>query len=174
MKRQNIIAIGVIVFAVIIVVGYALFQESLNITGTATAAGDFNVDFTEVGSPTCKGYSGTCDAESLATIQGGGNTLNVTVNKLDYPSAYVIIPVTITNKGSISAELSEIRETNLAPEDKAIKVTYSGVAASDTEIRTGETQTMNIKVEWDPEKNEPGEQASFNIELVYEQYVAGN
>lgn len=169
MKKQNIAIIGVVAFILAVAVGYALFSETLTVNGTATAKGDFDVEFTSVGNPTCSGFSGTCDADSLATISSDKNTLTVTVNKLDYPGAYVEIPVTITNKGSIAAKLKNINETGLTDTDRAVKVTYSGIAASDTAIGTNETQSMTIKVEWDSAVNTSSENVTFKIALNYEQ-----
>lgn len=101
MKKQSIAIIGVIAFVLAVAVGYALFSEKLTIDGTATAKGDFDVEFTSVGTPTCSGFSGSCEAATLGTISDDKNTLTITVNKLQYPGAYVEIPVTVTNKGSI-------------------------------------------------------------------------
>ena len=162
MKKQSIAIIGVIAFVLAVAVGYALFSETLTVTGTATATGDFDVEFTKVG------YTGAGDSE-IAAISPDKNTLTVTVNKLDYPGAYVEIPVTITNKGSVSAKLKNIKETGLTADSRAIKVTYTGVAASDTPIATNGTQEMNIKVEWDKTVNTASSDVTFQIQLEYEQ-----
>lgn len=184
MKRQNIAIIGVVAFILAIAVGYALFSETITINGTATAKGDFDVEFTSVGEITKVGYTdmdatdadGSTEAEKkaatdarIASISADKNTLTVKVNKLDYPGAYVEIPVTITNKGSISAKLKEIKETGLTEANRAIKVTYTGIAASDVVINTNETQSMVIKVEWDENVNSSSENVEFKIELNYEQ-----
>ncbi len=168
MKKQSIAIIGVIAFVLAVAVGYALFSETLTVTGTATATGDFDVEFTKVGTITKVGYTGAGDSE-IAAISPDKNTLTVTVNKLDYPGAYVEIPVTITNKGSVSAKLKNIKETGLTADSRAIKVTYTGVAASDTPIATNGTQEMNIKVEWDKTVNTGSSDVTFQIQLEYEQ-----
>lgn len=169
MKKQNIAIIGVIAFVLAVAVGYALFSETLNINGTATAKGDFDVEFTEVGTITKSGYTDVDGTNDIAVISADKNTLTVKVNKLDYPGAYVEIPVTITNKGSVPAKLKEIKETGLTAENRAIKVTYTGIAASDTAINQNETQSMNIKVEWDKDVNASSENVEFKIQLNYEQ-----
>lgn len=169
MKKQNIAIIGVIAFVLAVAVGYALFSETLNINGTATAKGDFDVEFTEVGTITKTGYTDVDGTNDIAVISTDKNTLTVKVNKLDYPGAYVEIPVTITNKGSVPAKLKEIKETGLTQENRAIKVTYTGIAASDTAINQNETQSMTIKVEWDKDVNTSSENVEFKIQLNYEQ-----
>ena len=168
MKKQSIAIIGVIAFVLAVVVGYALFSDNLTVSGSATATGDFDVEFTSVGEITKVGYTAV-DATEIAKISEDKNTLTVTVNKLDYPGAYVTIPVTITNKGSVSAKLKNINETGLTQDNRAIKVTYTVVAASDTVIKTNDTQEMNIKVEWDPSINTGSSDVTFQITLEYEQ-----
>ncbi len=169
MKKQNIAIIGVIAFVLAVAVGYALFSETLNINGTATAKGDFDVEFTEVGTINKVGYTDVDGTNDIAVISADKNTLTVKVNKLDYPGAYVEIPVTITNKGSVPAKLKEIKETGLTESNRAVKVTYTGIAASDTAINQNETQSMTIKVEWDKDVNTSSENVEFKIELNYEQ-----
>ena len=169
MKKQNIAIIGVIAFVLAVAVGYALFSETLTVNGTATAKGDFDVEFTEVGEITKVGYTEQVAGTEIAAISSDKNTLTITVNKLDYPGAYVEIPVTITNKGSIDAKLKNISETGLTETNRAVKVTYSGIAASDTKIKQNETQSMTIKVEWDKDINTSAEDVTFQVQLNYEQ-----
>ena len=127
MKKQSIAIIGVIAFVLAVAVGYALFSEKLTIDGTATAKGDFDVEFTSVGTPTCSGFSGTCEAATLGTISDDKNTLTITVNKLQYPGAYVEIPVTVTNKGSIPAVLkSPLRESRVPLRGSSSAIPSSG------------------------------------------------
>ena len=173
MKKQNIAIIGVIAFVLAVAVGYALFSQTLTINGTATANGSFDVQFIKVGTPTSLGYTKSTDTD-LASISNGGKTLTITVNKLDYPGAYVEIPVTIENKGSIPAKLKEIVQTGLNDETGPIKVSYSGVAASEDPIKQNDTQDMKIRVEWLSGVNSSTEDkgVQIKIELKYEQVTA--
>lgn len=168
MKKQNILIIGAIAIVLALAVGYALFSDTLTIGGTAKASGDFDVEFTTLGTPTCVGYSKECTAANLATISNDKNTLTITVNKLSFPGAYVEIPVTITNVGSIPAVLKSIDETGLAT-DANVTVTYTGVAASATPIAQNATQSMTIKVQWNTNSEASSENVSFQIKLNYEQ-----
>ena len=178
MKKQNIVIIGVVALILAVAVGYALFSETITINGTATAKGDFDVEFTSVGTITKSGYTEVNDANgngtesNIAVISPDKNTLTVTVNKLAYPGAYVTIPVTITNKGSIPAVLENIVQTGLDSEAGPIKVSYTGIAASETPIASGATQNMTIKVEWLENVNTTAEAASFTIKLKYKQVTA--
>lgn len=172
MKKQNIAIIGVVAFILAVAIGYAIFSETLTISGTASASGDFDVEFTSIGDVTSSGYTKQPDSEELAVIESGNNELTITVDKLDYPGAYVEIPVTITNKGSVPAKLKQINQTGLDTEEGPIKVTYSGVAASETPINQNETQNMTIRVEWLESVNTTAEKAQFTITLEYEQVEA--
>ena len=172
MKKQSIAIIGVIAFVLAVAVGYALFSETLTISGTATAKGDFDVEFTSVGTPTCSGFSGTCNAATLGTISDDKNTLTITVDKLQYPGAYVEIPVTVTNKGSIPAILKSIEETGLTT-DASVKVSYTGLnELKDQEVAQNGTQSFTVKVMWDEKSNTSSENVKFTIKLNYEQKAA--
>ena len=169
MKKQNIAIIGVIAFVLAISVGYALFSQTLTINGTATAKGSFDVQFETATIQKEVGSTG-----ATATISEDKATLTVNVPKLEYPGAYVEIPVTIQNKGTIPAKLKEIVQTGLKDETGPIKVSYSGLAASETPINTNETQSMTIKVEWLPgvNTNTADGGVTFTIALKYEQITA--
>lgn len=172
MKKQNIAIIGVIAFVLAVAVGYALFSETLTISGTASASGDFDVEFTSIGDVTSSGYTKQPDSADIAVIESGNNKLTITVDKLDYPGAYVEIPVTITNKGSVPAKLKQINQTGLDTEEGPIKVTYSGIAASETPINQNETQNMTIRVEWLEDVETTASGVTFTITLDYEQVEA--
>ena len=169
MKKQNIAIIGVIAFVLAIAVGYALFSETITVTGTATAKGSFDVEFTEVGNPTCSGFSEECTKANLAVISEDKNTLTVTVDKLQYPGAYVEIPVTVTNVGTIPAILTGITESGIGSTTSPVKVTYTGIAASDAEIAQGTPATFTVRVEWNQDINTTAEEVEFSIGLNYKQ-----
>lgn len=172
MKKQSIAIMGVVAFILALAVGYALFSEDLTINGTATAEGSFDVEFTSVGTPTCVGFSSTCDAATLTKIADDKNSLTVTVNKLEYPGAYVEIPITVTNKGTIPAILKNIEETGLTT-DPSIKVSYTGLTElKDQEVTQNGTQEFKIKVMWDQDSNQSSSDVSFSIRLNYEQKKA--
>lgn len=182
MKKQNIAIIAVIALVLAVSVGYALFNQTLTITGTAKANASFDVKFTGVGDIKSEGYTDTRAVEGeensaakarIASISTDGHTLTISVDKLSYPGAYVEIPVTITNNGTIPARLKNIVETNLTETNRAIKVTYSGVATTDEAIAGSATKNMTVRVEWDKDaigtNNTVDETVNFSIQLEYEQ-----
>ena len=168
MKKQSIAIIGVIALVLAVAVGYALFSETITVDGTATAKGSFDVEFTEVGDAESDGYTQT-EGTELAVISTDKNTLTVTVDKLNYPGAYVEFPVTVTNVGTIPAVLKNIEQTGLDADSSPIKVTYSGTAATESEVAPNAEKTLNVRVEWLEGDNTTAENVEFDINLEYEQ-----
>ena len=177
MKKQNIAIIGVVALVLAIAVGYALFSETITINGTATAKGNFDMDITAAEVSVEKGSTG-----ATAIIADDQNSLEITVPRLEYPGAYVEIPVTVTNNGSITALLKEIKQTGMT-ETSPIKVTYTGPVVDGTEIEPTDSQDLTIKVEWlaeDGNETMPNEDNAtdvttdpkFKVELIYEQVTA--
>ena len=103
MKNKKII-IGMLCFALVFMgIGFALFSTSLNINGTATASGSFDVKITNV----------TQNSKSAGTVNTTlevGNNYAVTEQDLSAvfsePGDYIIYDITVTNRGSIDAVFS--------------------------------------------------------------------
>lgn len=163
LHRQNKIIVALIAVLLAVTVGYALFSETLNIKGTAKASGEFNLIFSEVlnNDIVRKGASGIAEIE-----EPDKNQLSIKNVVLNYPTAYIDIPVKIKNTGSISARLKGIRTEGVNTTD--IKVTYSGIA-EDEILNPKEEKEMKIKVTWDENSKNIVENLSFNIYLDYEQ-----
>ena len=114
-KTRNKIFVGCLALLLVMVVGYALFSQSLNITGTATAKGDFSV------TPTCEKGIPANLLESAKEIEGGwfgeengyyddsctvsGNAINYQ-SGLKWPGARRYFTVKVKNTGSVTALLS--------------------------------------------------------------------
>ncbi len=171
MKKQNIVIIAVIALVLVLAVGYALFSETLTINGTATASANFDVEFTSIGSVTSAGYTKqtTDPVHEIAAISNDKNAVVIQVNKLDYPGAYVDIPITITNVGTLQATLNAINITGWKSTSTPIKVSYTyagttitdtdnaaalaSVAVADREIAPQGTKVITVHVEWDANDN---------------------
>ena len=185
MNKQNKIIVGVVALILALTIGYAVFSQSLNISGTAKASANFGLIFEESPKdPTCKGYSSgeKCKMADVAEILEDGRTLRISINKLLYPTAYVKIPVLVKNIGTVDAVLESIQITE--PETKDIDVKYSmiendtkysmvdGKVENGTIIKPGEDNRKEIEVEvtWnkDSETSEPIE-VNFNMTMNYKQ-----
>ncbi len=170
MKKQNLFVLCIVVFFLVLSVGYSIFSETVTINGTATAKGNFDVEFTSIGEIESVGYTKKgLESQKLAQISDDKNTLRIIVNSLDFPGAYVIVPVTVTNVGSIPAVLESVEENNLNVVGRAIKVSYEMPSNESNRMSTGDSYVLKIKVEWDPDVNARSENAEFNLKLNYSQ-----
>ena len=185
MNKQNKIIVGAVALILALTIGYAIFSQSLNISGTAKASANFGLIFEEsTKDPTCQGYSGgeKCKMADVAEILEDGRTLKISIDKLLYPTAYVKIPVLVKNIGTVDAVLESIQITE--PETKDIDVKYSmiendtkyimedGKVENGTIIKPGDDNRKEIEVEvsWnkDSETSEPIE-VNFNMTMNYKQ-----
>ncbi len=165
LSNQNKIIVGVLSLFLIVIVGYAIFSESINVGGTASASGEFNIIFNSVGTIKEEGSSG-----ATAEISSNKKSLTVNVPKLEYPSAYVEVPVVIKNMGSVTGKIIGIETVGLDTTD--IKVTYSGIGQDDR-MAPNEERNMKIKVTWDSASTTIVDSLTFSISINYEQ-VSGS
>ena len=146
MNKQNKIIVGVVALILALTVGYAIFRQSLNINGTAKAQGNLDIVFSEVGEISPHGTN-----TPTATITENGRKLELSEITLDYPTAYVDIPVTIINNGTVDGILESITVENLETDD--IKVTINGIENNQVvKIYKANDDTTKVKatvrVEW--------------------------
>lgn len=166
LSKQNRIIIVVIALVLTLTIGYAVFSQSLMITGTAKTEGNLRVIFSEIGIIEETGCTG-----AGATIDTDKTSLNVNVPKLEYPGSYAKIPVKIKNDGSIDAMLIGIQTQGLDNND--IEVTYSGVKTNDV-LRIGTEQEIVIKVMWKESSENKSVSLDFSITLNYRQITAND
>ena len=112
MNKGNKILLAVLAFVLVCVVGYALFSESITITGSATASGDWGI--TATCQPGIPSLIGSAADDLLYYKEGGfsGDTCNVTDGtkvkfntNLLYPSAARHFTVKFTNTGNVNATI---------------------------------------------------------------------
>lgn len=110
MNRGNKLLLGILAFVVACVVGYALFSESITITGSASAKGDWDIDVSCTNGVSDSILNGV--EITRAEVKEGGyqkdscsvDGMKVSFNaELLYPTATRYFTVKITNKGSIKA-----------------------------------------------------------------------
>lgn len=171
MKKQSIAIIGVIALVLAVAVGYALFSDTITITGTATAKGEFDMEILPVDETaiTSSGYTKTADSADIVALDSEKNTLTITIDKLDYPGAYVEIPVQVKNVGTIPAKLKNITQENMT--NGVLSVEYTGPGTTDAAVEPQDTRDITIRAEWDA-NDESGKQdvsTTFTVTLEYEQ-----
>ena len=110
MKKKNMIIIGIITLILVVAVGYALFSDTLTITGSATAKGNFELTyFCE------KDLSGLASSgEGECSVNGSTVTTTSTFSK---PRDGMVYVVTVTNTGTIPAVLKNVTSPNNYKED---------------------------------------------------------
>jgi len=140
--KKYLIAI-LIVFLLALAIGYAAFNDVLTITGTASANGTFDLEFTsqrvvkEVG-VTSANIEKTADDE-----------LTVTVEDIAYPGAGAAFEAVITNVGTTPAVLKAVTPEGL-DDNASIKVKgLDAITTAHEVIQPNGTCTIQFTVEWE-------------------------
>ena len=109
-RRKNNIVIGTLCAVLVLMgVGYAILNTTLNIGGTANIKGDFDIHFTNIQ----RSSSTISDSTLLSTMDNGTGITDGTNNHegtftavLQKPTDYVIYDVVVANTGSIDGYLT--------------------------------------------------------------------
>ena len=114
MKNNKKMIIGVLCIALVFMgIGFAAFTTSLNLSGTATASGFFDVKITNYVLDTTKKTSGATDTTAAITNNYAvtEQTLSATFSE---PGDYITWTLTVTNRGTISATFTVEAEPQTA------------------------------------------------------------
>jgi hypothetical protein len=136
-----VIALAVVLLAS---VAYAAFSRTLQINGTSSISGDWDVHIDSI-TPTMG--AGTANATApVVGVDGLSATFDTT---FAYPSAAASYDIAITNHGSINAEVSAIPSvaTINGQEPVDVEYTIAGPAIGD-QLHTGETVHSTVTVKW--------------------------
>ena len=122
-KKRNKIFVGCLALLLVMVAGYALFSQNLNITGTAKAEGDFELttSVVDLNESWAKDY-GFLNRNAVSSgivknplINVSGNVVTTSV-ELGMPGSFYNFAIKIKNTGTIPAKLSSIIDkTNNVP-----------------------------------------------------------
>ena len=172
-NNKKILILMLILLLLILAVGYAVFSETLTISGTANAKGTFDLEFQNA--EIVKNI-GADREKTTAEISSDKNTLIVNVVDLAYPGAGVEFSVDIVNVGSIPAEVQAVTPTNVTGNDK-IKVTGLDVIKADhPKIEAGDKCNIHFTIEWPLEAEEILENENsinFGLQIEYTQSTSG-
>lgn len=163
MSKKKVFLITIVSFLISISVGYALFSQSVNISGTSTAQGTFDVEFL---SATISDHDGSTN--ETVEINNDHDQLELTVPELAYPGAYSTITVVVKNVGTIPAKLTGIT-TNGLNTDPNILITSNVDTVQNVVMAQNQTTTFTITVTWIPTSQEKSENVEFTIGLNYSQ-----
>ncbi len=163
-QRIVILTLGAVILG--LVLGYAALSQVLNINGTSSISGDFNIQIVALDENTMN------HAQTVSKTGLGTTTVSFTVD-LESPGASAIYDVTVENKGSIDAVLKSIEgidEANLsAPLD--VKFSTTGIEEGDPLLK-GQRKTFQVQVRWDSSATEiPTSNKTLVLKLNYEQQI---
>lgn len=164
---KNKLLVAAVVLVGLASVAYAAFTQTLTINGTGNATGDWDVAITGI---TQTAAVGATDV-SAPTFNATSATFDV---DLAYPGASATYNVTVTNNGTIPAVLATIDGLTQANAAAPLYIDYTltGVTAGTTTLSaSGGTNTVTVKVEWDPldATSNPSATKAATITLDYEQ-----
>ena len=165
-NNKKVLIVMLIIFMLMLAVGYAVFSETLTISGTANAKGTFDLEFQNA--EVVKNV-GADKEKTTAEISADKNTLIVNAADLAYPGAGVEFSVDIVNVGTIPAEVQAVTPMNITGSDK-IKVTgLDGIKVGHPKIEVGDRCNIHFTVKWPEDAIEISEdESSINFELQIE------
>ncbi|NLC87632.1 MAG: hypothetical protein GX682_02500 [Clostridiaceae bacterium] len=159
-KRNNVLII-LVVLLLALAVGYAAFQQVLTVTGTASAAGTWEVKFIDPTTITTGHGTATITADDAVTV-------NAT---LGFPGDGCQVTVHITNTGSIPAKLTKLELLNAtglaAFADDDITITTPAIQGET--LAAGETCEFTFAIAWNEDSTATTKDVGFQIKFTYDQ-----
>lgn len=150
------VLVGAIIGILAVGVSFAAFASTLKINGTATMSGDFNVKFTAASATENK----TTTTLTPSTIGSDGVLSFDASVDLKEPGSTSTINYTITNKGTIAADLAVPKITCYSDSGKTASVSCSDAdfdivagAVSPTSLAASGTATGTVTVSWKSTSN---------------------
>lgn len=170
-RRNRGIVIGVLCAVILFMsIGFAAISTRLTLTGTATVGSTWNVEITDI-TKTDASTAGATDAvapDYTATTA----TFNV---ELAQPGDKAVYEVTVTNKGTIEASLTDIASSLDSSKDAkdALTLTVSGVEKGAT-LAAGATHVFTMTAQYkDTAVNDlaptDGDKEVITVTLDYDQ-----
>ena len=177
-SKKNVVAIVLVVLLLALAVGYAAFSQTLPISGTANASGNWDIKFVD-GSETITNSIVKGTTANTATVNTDGKSMKVTVN-LATPGDGANVSVDIRNAGNVDAVVKDFTVTGDGFSESTTNTYKNGpilvkvpTVADGDELAAGETKTFTFSVEWDSTETDSlgpdGKTATFTITFDYEQ-----
>lgn len=165
---RNKLIIAAVVLVGLASVAYAAYSQVLNVNGTGTAAGDWDVKITDI---TQTSNTGATD-NTAPSYNDTSATFDV---DLAYPGATATYDVTVTNDGSIPAILSSLTDLTSKNAEAPTYITYTATgltAGSTTLAANGGTNVLHVTVTWDAGSSpdtSSGNSKAATVTLNYDQ-----
>ena len=167
--NKNVILMGLIVFSLIMAIGYSALSSNLRISGSSNIIGDFKVVFTDIQEGTMSGAtSGTYEITAPTTA-----TFRIALEKPGSSGEYLIKVENQSKFEAIVDSISGLDEAN-ATEPTDIKFSVEDLNEGDT-LKPGETKVFKVKVVWDSSATEiPENSKSLTLSVNYRQGNKGD
>ena len=140
MNKKQIIIVAMCLVVCLMIVGYSILGQNLNIDGTADIESNWNILFTSV---TAKEQTSGATFTSAPTISGTTLTFGL---DLKAPGDGVKLDVTVANKGTLNAIINNIEAKKGANE--VVKIEITGIKKGD-KLGKGESKTFEIYITFD-------------------------
>ncbi len=128
MKNGNKILLGILVFVVVCVVGYALFSETITVTGTATASGKVDLTVTSLTDSEIEKeglgdtFRGIVTSSNISIVDNAVTT-NITFGMPGSTRNFVI---KVENTGTVPVYLKSITDENGNPYEYGASGLFAG------------------------------------------------
>lgn len=176
--NKTILFLSVMLFILLLSLGYAVFSDTLTISGTATARGTFDLVFQNA-----KVVEGTAEGidieKTTAKISDDGNTLTINIADISHPGAGAEFSVDIVNIGTIPARIKSVIQTNIRGIGLAKITGLDEIGKERPTLQGQERYNICFRVEWDSEITDEteienildtiGDTVNFKLQLDYEQ-----
>ena len=179
-KNYKPMIIGILcALIVVMAVGFALLREQLTINGTSHIDSNWNIRITNISvqdthsiyntNPVVDNEaSGDCTTRTNGACDSTSANFNVS---LQSPGDYIIYRVTVTNSGTLDGVVESIDLSNESNSNTAIQVTKEGLDVGDKILKTNGTNTVDIKVMYNPNvETQPNNlTATITLTINYQQ-----
>ena len=163
-NKKNYVIILLVIILLALAVGYAVFSQTLTISGTATGSYSWDVHFSNATISGTAGDHGTITSQTATEIVVDG--------KLLCPGDGFTVDAEITNSGSLNAKLKELKvyaadgTTEFKSDDVEVLVpTIDG----DVITANNGKCAVRVAVKWKDSSPATSVNASFKIKFTYEQ-----
>ncbi len=157
-RKRNIIICSLCTVLLFMALGYAAFTAQLNINGTTSIAGNWNVKITSV-----QKKESTAGASNLSDPKYDDLTASFSA-VLTSPGDYITYDITVTNDGNIDAELADIKVSrNTNP---AIVFETSGIDKGSIVEKNGGTANLIVKITYSDKITSQPDVTNANLKVT--------
>lgn len=163
------LVISAIVAIFIFGIGYALLNDTITVSGTASTSGTLDIKATSVSwtGASSEGAGTAVEADNKISINTDEKGVTIQANVLEYPGAFSTFTIELTNSGSLGAKVESITPTT---NNSNMTFSYSNLVANTTTIAAnGGTLTFTVTVGWLSTSTTGFSSEPFSLAIVFKQ-----